>query len=96
VRSGLAEACLRILIEPSEEAGDVRANLVYIEAALRRVSRPRLLHGVGAVAWELLALAAKRHLSSAFAALRSAVSKPSVNRSYTRARNPRASAARSC
>ncbi len=61
VRSGLADACLRILIEPAEEAGDVRANLVHIEAALRRVSRARLLHGVGAVAWELTALAAKRH-----------------------------------
>jgi hypothetical protein len=61
VRSGLADACLRILIEPAEEAGDARANLVPIEAALGRVSRPRLLHGVGAVAWELVALAAQRH-----------------------------------
>jgi uncharacterized protein (DUF849 family) len=59
VRSGLADACLRILIEPAEEAGDARANLVPIEAALGRVSRPRLLHG--AVAWELVALAAQRH-----------------------------------
>jgi hypothetical protein len=35
-------------------------------------------------------------LSSASAAFRSAVSKPSVNRSYTGASNPRASAVRSC
>ena len=35
-------------------------------------------------------------LSSAFAAFRSAVSKPSVNRSYTGASNPGASAVRSC
>jgi uncharacterized protein (DUF849 family) len=61
VRSGLADACLRILIEPAEEAGDARANLVRIEAALGQVSRPRLLRGVGAVVWEFVALAAQRH-----------------------------------
>jgi uncharacterized protein (DUF849 family) len=61
VRSGLADTCLRILIEPAEQAGDARANLVCIEAALGRIGRPRLLHGVGAVVWELVALAAQRH-----------------------------------
>jgi uncharacterized protein (DUF849 family) len=61
VRSGLADTCLRILIEPAEQAGDARANLVSIEAALGRVNRPRLLHGAGAVAWELVALAVQRH-----------------------------------
>jgi uncharacterized protein (DUF849 family) len=61
VRSGLADACLRILLEPAEEAGDVRANLARIEAALGQVSRPRLLHGAGAVVWELVTLAAQRH-----------------------------------
>jgi uncharacterized protein (DUF849 family) len=61
VRSGLVDSCLRILLEPAEEAGNARANLVRIEAALGLVSRPRLLHGVGAVAWELVALAVQRH-----------------------------------
>jgi uncharacterized protein (DUF849 family) len=61
VRSGLVDACLRILIEPAEEAGDARASLVRIEATLGRVSTPRLLHGVGAVVWEFVALAAQRH-----------------------------------
>lgn len=58
--SGLADECLRILIEPAEEPGDARANLAGIEAALGRVSRPCLLHGLGASAWEFVKLAAER------------------------------------
>ena len=58
--SGLADECLRILIEPAEEPGDARANLAGIEAALGRISRPRLLHGLGASAWEFVKLAAER------------------------------------
>ena len=58
--SGLADECLRILIEPAEEPGDARANLAGIEAALGPVSRPRLLHGLGASAWEFVKLAAER------------------------------------
>jgi uncharacterized protein (DUF849 family) len=58
--SGLADECLRILIEPAEEPGDAKANLTEIEAVLARVSRPRLLHGLGASAWELVKLAAER------------------------------------
>ena len=50
----------RILIEPAEETGDARANLERIELALGRVSRPRLLHGLGASAWEFVELAAMR------------------------------------
>jgi len=60
LRSGLADECLRILIEPAEETGDARANLERIELALGRVSRPRLLHGLGASAWEFVELAAMR------------------------------------
>ncbi len=58
--SGLADECLRVLIEPAEEGGDARANMEGIEAVLGRVSRPRLLHGVGASAWDLVELAAMR------------------------------------
>ena len=52
--------CLRILIEPAEAVGDVQANLEAIEATLGRISRPQLLHGVGASAWQLVELAARR------------------------------------
>jgi uncharacterized protein (DUF849 family) len=59
--SGLADQVLRILIEPAEEPGDARANLQRIERALGRIRGARLLHGLGASAWELLQLAAHRH-----------------------------------
>jgi uncharacterized protein (DUF849 family) len=58
--SGLADRCLRVLIEAGEEPGDPRANLARIETALGRLDRPRLLHGLDGSAWELLALAARR------------------------------------
>jgi uncharacterized protein (DUF849 family) len=58
--SGLSDECLRLLIEPAEEPGDAGANLARIEAALGRVSCPRLLHGLNASAWEFVRLAAKR------------------------------------
>jgi uncharacterized protein (DUF849 family) len=58
---GLANECLRILIEPAEAMGDAMANLEQIEATLGRVSRPRLLHGVGASAWRLVEMAARRN-----------------------------------
>ena len=57
---GLVDGCLRILIEPAEAVGDVQANLEAIEATLGRISRPQLLHGVGASAWQLVELAARR------------------------------------
>jgi uncharacterized protein (DUF849 family) len=57
---GLVDGCLRILIEPAEAVDDVQANLEAIEATLGRISRPRLLHGVGASAWQLVELAARR------------------------------------
>lgn len=60
LNSGFAEDCLRVLIEPAEGPGDARINLLEIEAALERVTRPRLLHGLGASAWEFIKLAAER------------------------------------
>ena len=60
LNSGLVDECLRILIEPAEWPGNARANLAEIEATLDRVSRPRLLHGLGAAAWEFVKLAAER------------------------------------
>ncbi len=58
--SGLADQCLRILLEPAEAAGDAQANLAAIQAVLGPVRRPILLPGIGASAWELVELAAKR------------------------------------
>ena len=60
----LANECLRILIEPAEEMGDAKANLEQIEATLGRVGQPRLLHGVGASAWPLVAMAARRNYAT--------------------------------
>ncbi|HEV8554546.1 MAG TPA: 3-keto-5-aminohexanoate cleavage protein [Casimicrobiaceae bacterium] len=58
---GLANECLRILIEPAEDMGDAIANLEQIEPTLGRIGRPRLLHGVGASAWQLIEIAARRN-----------------------------------
>jgi uncharacterized protein (DUF849 family) len=59
---GLANECLRILIEPAEDMGDAMANLEQIEATLGRIGQPRLLlHGVGASAWPLIEMAARRN-----------------------------------
>ena len=58
--SGLADECLRMLLEPAEEPGDPGLNLARIEAALDCVSCPRLLHGLEASAWEFVKLAAER------------------------------------
>jgi uncharacterized protein (DUF849 family) len=58
--SGLANQCLRVLIEPAEDGGDAMTNLEQIEATLGRLSTPRLLHGLDASAWVFVALAAAR------------------------------------
>ncbi len=58
--SDFADECLRILIEPAEGPGDARTNLSEIETGLDRVRCPRLLHGLGASAWEFIKLAAAR------------------------------------
>ena len=60
VGSGLADRCLRILLEPAEASCSARINLRQIEAALAGVERPRLLHGLGRCAWDLVGLAAER------------------------------------
>jgi len=58
--SGLAQHCLRVLIEPAEDGGDAMTNFRDIEAALGRLSVPRLLHGLDASAWKFVTLAAAR------------------------------------
>ena len=61
VRSGLADACLRILLEPAEASCSARAPLLQMEDVLAVVKPPRLLHGLGHCAWRLVELAARRH-----------------------------------
>lgn len=61
LESGLANHCLRILIEPAEGSCRARGNLQQIEAALNGVTAPRLLHGLGPCAWDFVELAAKRN-----------------------------------
>jgi uncharacterized protein (DUF849 family) len=64
LESGLAGRCLRILLEPAEEPGDARVTLEAIERTLGRAGPSRLLHGLDASAWELVALAARRGYDS--------------------------------
>jgi uncharacterized protein (DUF849 family) len=56
-KPGLADRCLRILIEPGEE--ETEAALINVSAIIRvldeeHVQLPRLLHGFGATAWSIL------------------------------------------
>lgn len=60
LESGLADQCLRVLVEPAEGGGDPTTNLEEIEAVLGRLDVSRLLHGFDASAWELVASAASR------------------------------------
>jgi uncharacterized protein (DUF849 family) len=60
IKSGLADDCLRILLEPAEASCSARVNLVQIEDVLIGVTRPRLLHGLGHCAWHLVEMAARR------------------------------------
>jgi uncharacterized protein (DUF849 family) len=60
VKSGLAERCLRILLEPAEASCSARVNLTQMEDVLIGVARPKLLHGLGHCAWHLVELAARR------------------------------------
>ena len=55
--SGLSGDCLRILIEPGQEAGDAMKRFAAIEAVLEGLQNPRLLHGSETSAWKLIALA---------------------------------------
>jgi uncharacterized protein (DUF849 family) len=57
VRSGLADHCLRILLEPADQGtAAALGTVVEAEAVLDAVlaQAPRLLHGVDATAWTLL------------------------------------------
>jgi uncharacterized protein (DUF849 family) len=60
VKSGLANICERILLEPAEASCSARANLMQMEEVLVGVTAPRLLHGLGHCAWHLIELAARR------------------------------------
>lgn len=60
LRSGLADRCLRILLEPAEASCSARVNLTQMEDVLIGVARPKLLHGLGHCAWHLVELAARR------------------------------------
>ena len=60
MKSGLAGACLRILLEPAEASCSARANLMQMEDVLAIATPPRLLHGLGHCAWRLVELAARR------------------------------------
>ncbi len=60
IRSGLADRCLRILLEPAEASCSARMNLLQMESALIGVAPPRLLHGLGHCAWHLVEMAAWR------------------------------------
>jgi uncharacterized protein (DUF849 family) len=58
--SGLAQQCLRVLIEPAEDGSKAMTNFKDIEAALGELPVPRLLHGLNASAWRFVTLAAAR------------------------------------
>ncbi len=60
IKCGLADDCLRILLEPAEASCSARTNLLQIEDVLVGTTRPRLLHGLGPCAWRLVELAATR------------------------------------
>ena len=59
-QSGLADQCLRILIEPAQERGSPKRRMHEIETVLQDVVGTRLLHGFGESAWEFIALAGQR------------------------------------
>jgi len=61
VASGLAPACLRVLLEPqSQDLATALAAVNAMEAALAALPLPRLLHGFDATAWPLFDEAALR------------------------------------
>ena len=60
VRSGFADRCLRILLEPAEASCSARMNLLQMEDVLMGAAPRRLLHGLGHCAWHLVEMAAKR------------------------------------
>jgi uncharacterized protein (DUF849 family) len=61
-RSGLAQRCVRVLVEPQErETADALANADAIRVRLARagIDRPLLQHGYGPAAWEVLRAAVR-------------------------------------
>jgi uncharacterized protein (DUF849 family) len=63
VASGIAPRCLRVLLEPQDQALPAALTVTAaMEQILTRagVAIPRLLHGTGATAWALLAEAVRR------------------------------------
>ena len=60
VRSGFADRCTRILLEPAEASCSAQLNLLQMEAALVGVTPRRLLHGLGRCVWQFIDLAARR------------------------------------
>jgi uncharacterized protein (DUF849 family) len=63
IESGLAPACLRLMMEPrGGDFRDAERNVVEMESVLdaAEVDRPRLLHGFRATAWPLIEMAAQR------------------------------------
>jgi uncharacterized protein (DUF849 family) len=57
--SGLMHDCLRVLIEPAENADPI-STLREIEAALGQAAPSPLLHGFDATAWQFVGMAAER------------------------------------
>jgi uncharacterized protein (DUF849 family) len=56
--SGLAERCLRILVEPiTEDPAEALARVVEVEEALGDLPVPQLHHGDGAATWAVIARA---------------------------------------
>ena len=63
VSSGVAERCLRVLIEPTDPLPhDALATAAAVDAVLDRhgIARPRLLHGVDQAAWAVLETALRQ------------------------------------
>ena len=63
VESGLANDCLRLMMEPrNRDLKSALSNVAEMEAVLNAagVDRPRLLHGFGATAWPLIEEATRR------------------------------------
>jgi uncharacterized protein (DUF849 family) len=60
LRSGLADHCERILLEPAEASCRARLNLLQMERVLQDTTRPLLLHGLGRSTWDFIAMAAQR------------------------------------
>jgi uncharacterized protein (DUF849 family) len=63
VQSGLAPRCLRVMLEPMDATTDAaRQNVARMIELLddQAIDRPRLLHGTGPTAWDMIAEAATR------------------------------------